>query len=400
MTRFRLHKDSLSNSRMANTFRNNILRTELRLNHRKMKTLHRQIEDMESSIYGFQSIFTFFSKTRIRAFINNFSVKCTHNRKLSDLGLHNTDDINDSAIYNDIDVIFSEDEISLLSKGLKFSYFPDRIYLKKVQAEFENLFIQLSPHIRSQNHLIKLKVCLANGYSNFVSSFFFDRRMDRNFSKNIHGLISSIREKVEKYNLVVIKTDKGNTVIKTDKGNTVIKTDKGNTVIKADKGNTVFKADKGNTVIKTDKGNTVIKTYNGNTVIKADKGNTVIKTDKGNTVIKADKGNTVIKADKGNTVIKADKGNTVIKADKGNTVIKADKGNTVIKADKGNTVIKTDKGNTVIKTDKGNTVIKAGKGNTVSFNAVKSTDRFELVVVGQCFEIRKERFDLLRITGK
>ena len=145
MTRFRLHKDSLSNSRMANTFRNNILRTELRLHHRKMNTLHRQIEDMESSIYGFQSIFTFFSKARIRAFIKKsldnyiFSVKCTHNRKLSDLGLHNRDDINDSAIYNDTDVIFSEDEISLLSKGLKFSYFPDRINLKKVQAEFENV---------------------------------------------------------------------------------------------------------------------------------------------------------------------------------------------------------------------------------------------------------------------
>ena len=150
--------------------------TKLRLHHCKMKTLHRQIEDMESSIYGFPSIFTFFSKARIRAFIKKsldnyiFSVKCTHNRKLSDLGLHNTDDINDSAIYNDTDVIFSEDEISLLSKSLKFIYFTDRINLKKVQAELENLFIQLSPHIRSQNHLIKLKVCLANGYSNFVSS--------------------------------------------------------------------------------------------------------------------------------------------------------------------------------------------------------------------------------------
>ena len=119
-----------------------------------MKTLHQQIKDMELSIYGFQSIFTFFSKARIRAFIKKsldnyiFSVECTHNRKLSDLGLHNTDDINNSAIYNDTDVIFSKDEIRLLSKGLKFSYFPDRINLKRVHAEFENLFIQLSPHIR------------------------------------------------------------------------------------------------------------------------------------------------------------------------------------------------------------------------------------------------------------
>lgn len=189
------------------------------MHHRKMKTLRRQISDLEASVYGFGSDFSFFTKVRIKAFLKKsldnyiFSVKATHSRKLSDLGLHSTDNVNDSAIYNDTDIIFSEDEIKLLSKGLKFCYFPDRIKLKQIQAEFENLFIQLSFHIKSQNNLTKLKVCLVNGYSNFVSSFFFDRRTDRNFSKNIHDLISSIREKVEKYNLVVIRADKGNTVV-------------------------------------------------------------------------------------------------------------------------------------------------------------------------------------------
>ena len=56
-------------------------------------------------------------------------------------------------------------------------------------------------------------MCLANGYSNFVSSFFYDRRTDRNFSNETHNLITSIKDKVEKYDLVVVKADKGNTVV-------------------------------------------------------------------------------------------------------------------------------------------------------------------------------------------
>ena len=60
-------------------------------------------------------------------------------------------------------MIFTDREIELLSKGLQYSYFPDRISLKHIQAEFGNLFIQVAPFIKSPNHLTKFKVCLANG---------------------------------------------------------------------------------------------------------------------------------------------------------------------------------------------------------------------------------------------
>ena len=109
--------------------------------------------------------------------------------------------------------IMTPEGTTFLSKGLQYSYFPNSISLNHIQAEFENLFIQIAPFIKSPNHLTKFKICVANGYSNFVSSFFHDRRTDRNFSKDTHDLISSIREKVEKYDLVIIKVDKGNTVV-------------------------------------------------------------------------------------------------------------------------------------------------------------------------------------------
>ena len=87
--------------------------------------------------------------------------------------------------------LINSESIGLLSG--KYSYFPDKISLKHIQAEFENLFIQVAPLIKSHNHLIKFKMCLANGYSNFVSSFFYDRRTDRNFSNETHNLITSIK---------------------------------------------------------------------------------------------------------------------------------------------------------------------------------------------------------------
>ena len=219
MARFKLHKDSLSKSRLANTFRNNILRTEINFHQRKMKTLRSRIELLEQDVYGSALGFTFFTKARIRAFIDKsidnyiFSVNRVHKRKLHNLGFHCSDSSKNSAIFNDTDIIFSEKEIELLSKGLQYSYFPDKISLKHIQAEFENLFIQVAPLIKSHNHLIKFKMCLANGYSNFVSSFFYDRRTDRNFSNETHNLITSIKDKVEKYDLVVVKADKGNTVV-------------------------------------------------------------------------------------------------------------------------------------------------------------------------------------------
>ena len=50
MARLKLHKDSLSKSRLANTFRNNILRTEINFHQRKMKTHCSRMELLEKDV--------------------------------------------------------------------------------------------------------------------------------------------------------------------------------------------------------------------------------------------------------------------------------------------------------------------------------------------------------------
>ena len=60
----------------------------------------------------------------------------------SSIGLVISDSHNSKAIYNDTNVIFTEDELSLLAKGLRYSFFPNSIDFKKVQMEFESLFSQ------------------------------------------------------------------------------------------------------------------------------------------------------------------------------------------------------------------------------------------------------------------
>ena len=61
MVRFKLDEDSLSKSRLADIFRNNILRTEINFHHRKMKTLRSRIKLVEQDIYGSALGFTFFT---------------------------------------------------------------------------------------------------------------------------------------------------------------------------------------------------------------------------------------------------------------------------------------------------------------------------------------------------
>ena len=98
-----------------------------------------------------------------------------------------------------------------------------QINLKQIQSEFENIFTRVAPFIQSQSILLKFKTCLSNCYSNYVSSFFFDRRSDRYFSKETHTLIHTIKDKVEKYGLIIVKADKGNTVVILYRSDYVIK---------------------------------------------------------------------------------------------------------------------------------------------------------------------------------
>ena len=149
MSRFKLHKDSAARTPLAQRFRTNLLRTEIKFHHRRIAQLTTQIESLEQTLF---SSVTWLFGVRIRAFmkksVENYSHSCiqTHRQKLKNLGLTISFEKNEAAIFNDTTVSFEEDEIELLSLGLKHSYFPARIDLKNAQAAFEDLFTQVAPH--------------------------------------------------------------------------------------------------------------------------------------------------------------------------------------------------------------------------------------------------------------
>ena len=72
MTRFKLHKDSLHESRFVNSFRNNLLRSELNYHRRNVAQLTQDISNLEAKIYG--NAFSFFTKIRIKAFIKKLAL--------------------------------------------------------------------------------------------------------------------------------------------------------------------------------------------------------------------------------------------------------------------------------------------------------------------------------------
>ena len=130
MARFKLHKESATKSPLAQRFRTNLLRTEIKFHHRRIHQLETQIKALEDPLY---STVTWLFNIRIRAFIkksiDNYIQSCKqiHQQKLTNLGLNISFDKNESAIFNDTRVTLSQDEIELLSMGLKHAFFPTSI---------------------------------------------------------------------------------------------------------------------------------------------------------------------------------------------------------------------------------------------------------------------------------
>ena len=170
MVRFKLHKDSSTCSKLAQRFRVNILRAEIRCHQRRVKQLEKSIKELEDILFP-QLSFVF--RLRVKAFIkksvDNFRLSCTetHNRKLKNLGLNISHNKNDAAIFNDTSVNFDEDELELLSMGLKHSFFPTSVNIKDIQVAFEDLFVQISPFISDRSKLLKFKSCIFDCY-NFI----------------------------------------------------------------------------------------------------------------------------------------------------------------------------------------------------------------------------------------
>ena len=218
MARSRLHKRSPNNKRTSRTFQINILRAEINYHKRRIRNLEERAIELEKNLFTDFNL-SWFTSLKVKAFIkrtlDNFicSTRNTHLRKLKNLGLIISENHNDKAIYNDTNIIFTEEELNLLSKGLRYSFFPSSINFKKVQAEFESLFSQIVPFVNSNNNLLRLKCCFAKCYDTFISSFIFDKKSDRYFSTDIHSTIKCIKDKTEKYGLIIVKADKGNTVV-------------------------------------------------------------------------------------------------------------------------------------------------------------------------------------------
>ena len=120
---------------------------------------------------------------------------------------------NESAIFNDTHIRLSEDEIELSSMGLKHAFFPTNINIKDVQAAFEDLFTQISPHFENRSKLLRFKNCLMNCYNDYIGNYFHSKRSNYYFSDKTHKVIESLQNKVKQYDLVIIKADKGQTVV-------------------------------------------------------------------------------------------------------------------------------------------------------------------------------------------
>ena len=216
MTRFKLHKKSAAKTALAQRFRTNLLRTEIKFHQRRIAQLGQQADTLESQLC---SSLTWLFRIRVKAFIKkvveNYILSCqnTHRRKLANLGLNISQDKNESAIFNDTNIRFTDDENELLSLGLKHAFFPKSIDFKNVQAAFEDLFTQAAPFVENRNKLLKLKNCLVNCYSDFIGNYFHSKRTNYYFSDKTHTVIASIQDKIKEHNLVIVKADKGQTVV-------------------------------------------------------------------------------------------------------------------------------------------------------------------------------------------
>ena len=103
---------------MSHAFQVNLLRAEINYHKRKIKNLEARIEVLEKSVFS-DFGFTYLTSIKVRAFIKRsldnyvYSTRLIHFRKLENLGLIIFDSHNSKAIYNDTNVIFTEDELSL-----------------------------------------------------------------------------------------------------------------------------------------------------------------------------------------------------------------------------------------------------------------------------------------------
>ena len=146
-------------------------------------------------------------------------VGLVHQKKLRALGLSiNEDSL--QVVHNFSNRVLSVFETELLSKGLGFCFFPTKLHLNNIRAEFERVYSELKRFFVTRDLLV-LKQKLMSLYGRYVSTFFQDRKrhtcaMSENESSALHALRKDS-------NMVISKPDKGNGVVDLNRADYVAK---------------------------------------------------------------------------------------------------------------------------------------------------------------------------------
>ena len=100
----------------------------------------------------------------------------------------------------------SETEYRALNHGLQFGILPTKFNFNEVQAEFENLYRQVRPHLQHTKRVL-FKTKLMNLYNKYKSTYFYDKS---------HGKIGMPQDEMQA--LKALKEDEDLIICKPDKG--------------------------------------------------------------------------------------------------------------------------------------------------------------------------------------
>ena len=216
---FKLYRNDIRSTAQYKRFQNNVLMNELKDKENKLKQLKRKRNELFTQL---KSTCSWIDFNHILNFLNNVndrkikSVKSTHDRKLFNLGLHHeVVRLNpNNLVFNYSKKILSDEEIDILSHGLKFALPPKRIKYARWFLPFEKLFNKLTE--------CKIYDSTNDGYNVIRSSLKYIAFKTYYCFKPHLSLINKkyydILENLKKdSNIVILKPDKGNGIVILDK---------------------------------------------------------------------------------------------------------------------------------------------------------------------------------------
>ena len=148
-----------------------------------------------------------------------FSPYIVHLKKLRALGCSFVND-SPQVVRNLSHKTLNTNETALLNRGLDFCFYPTKLRLNNVRAEFENVYYHLK-RLLPPCDLLALKQKLMSLYGRYVSTFFHDRLRHNNaMTRQERDALQSLRSDDT---IVVTKPDKANGVVVMDRSDYVAK---------------------------------------------------------------------------------------------------------------------------------------------------------------------------------